>query len=113
MTIDDFNKKMKSESKKYVILDDLVLDIENYMENHPGGKFLLEHNIGRDISKFFYGGYSLDGNLVKGGAETNVHSNVARQIVETLIVARLIPKQSSQDLVPLFKASINTRVPIN
>jgi cytochrome b involved in lipid metabolism len=33
------------------------------MENHPGGKFVIEHNIGRDVSKFFYGGYSLDGNL--------------------------------------------------
>ena len=51
-----------------MILDDLVLDIENYMDNHPGGRFLLEHNIGRDISKFFYGGYALDGNLIKGGA---------------------------------------------
>jgi cytochrome b involved in lipid metabolism len=38
----------------------MVLDIETYMAEHPGGKFSIEHNIGRDISKFFYGGYSLE-----------------------------------------------------
>ena len=43
--------------QKLVILDDLVLNFSNY--EHPGGDYLLEHNIGRDISKFFYGGYSL------------------------------------------------------
>jgi cytochrome b involved in lipid metabolism len=30
------------------------------MINHPGGKFVVEANIGRDISKFFYGGYSME-----------------------------------------------------
>lgn len=48
----------------FVILDEIVIDMSEYMDNHPGGKFLLEHNKGRDISKFFYGGYALDGNLV-------------------------------------------------
>lgn len=61
-----------------------------YMDNHPGGKFLLEHNIGRDISKFFYGGYGLDGNLIQNGTLKNTHSNMARLQIETLIVARLV-----------------------
>ena len=30
------------------------------MHEHPGGKFALQQNIGRDISKFFNGGYSLE-----------------------------------------------------
>jgi cytochrome b involved in lipid metabolism len=60
-----------------VILDDLVLDVADYMEEHPGGTFLLEHTIGTDISKFFYGGYSLDGNLTSDSI-THFHSNVAR-----------------------------------
>jgi cytochrome b involved in lipid metabolism len=28
--------------EKLVILDDLVLDVGQYIWNHPGGKFLLE-----------------------------------------------------------------------
>lgn len=49
--------------RKLVILDELVLDIESFVKHHPGGRFVLNHNIGRDISKFFHGGYSLEGNL--------------------------------------------------
>jgi len=60
-----------------VILDNLVIDVADYMDNHPGGKFLLSHNIGRDVSKFFYGGYSLDGNLINK-PKRNTHSNMAR-----------------------------------
>jgi cytochrome b involved in lipid metabolism len=41
-------------------LDDLILDISKYQFYHPGGAFLLKYNIGRDISKFFYGGYQLE-----------------------------------------------------
>ena len=46
-----------------VIFDEYVLNIEKFIDYHPGGSFVLKHNIGRDIGKFFYGGYSLDGNL--------------------------------------------------
>jgi len=78
MTLADFNQKVSLEQKKLVILDNLILDVGEYMDNHPGGKFLLEHNIGRDISKFFYGGYGLDGNVLSSGSLKNNHSNVAR-----------------------------------
>jgi len=45
-----------------VILDEMVLDLAPFIDHHPGGKFSLVQNIGRDISKFFYGGYSLENN---------------------------------------------------
>lgn len=41
-----------------IVLDDLILDVSEYQFYHPGGKFVIEQNIGRDISKFFYGGYA-------------------------------------------------------
>jgi len=90
MTLEDFNKQVTLEGKKLVILDDLILEVGDYMDNHPGGKFLIEHNIGRDISKFFYGGYGLDGNMLASGSLKNTHSNIARAQVDTLIVARLV-----------------------
>ncbi len=78
MTSDEFNKKVHEEKLSLVILDDLVLEVSDYMGYHPSGKFLIEHNIGRDISKFFYGGYSQDGNLIANGAASLVyrHSNL-------------------------------------
>ena len=77
MTVDQFNKRVKGKKESLVILDDMVLDVNDYMEEHPGGSFLLEHTIGGDISKFFYGGYSLDGNL-SSDSVNHFHSNVAR-----------------------------------
>jgi len=45
------------------------------------------HNIGRDVSKFFYGGYSLEGNLGRAPARGHAHSTFARKIVSDLAIA--------------------------
>ena len=58
-----------------MILDDLVLDISKYKFYHPGGMFVLQHNIGRDISKFFYGGYQLEN--YTGLSSLHAHSGIA------------------------------------
>ena len=51
---------MVGRGQKLVILDQLVLDVSWFLDEHPGGKFSLEANIGRDVSKYFHGGYSLE-----------------------------------------------------
>lgn len=58
MNVSEFQRRI-AKGAKFVILDDLVLDVGDYAEEHPGGDRLLLSNIGRDISKFFYGGYSM------------------------------------------------------
>lgn len=35
----------------------MVLDFGDFHMFHPGGKFVLEKNVGRDITKFYYGSY--------------------------------------------------------
>ena len=56
------------------------------MWNHPGGTFTLKHNIGKDISKFFHGGYSLE-NMA---AVPNIaHSFAAKKIADDLIIGKL------------------------
>ena len=69
-----------------VILDGYVLELGSFLGEHPGGRFSLEHNIGRDISKFFYGGYALE-NTAKLSPHT--HTSDARRAVNKLIIARL------------------------
>lgn len=59
MTAEDYINALKA-GKKYCVLDDLVLDVERYSSRHPGGKFLIDMVIGRDVSKYFYGGYKLE-----------------------------------------------------
>lgn len=64
----------------------MVLDVTTFMYNHPGGKFLIERNLGRDVSKFFYGGYVLEN---PKGAKPYTHSNIARRMVNKMIIAHL------------------------
>ena len=73
--------------KKLVILDDLVLDVTAFASSHPGGRFVLEKSNGKDISKYFHGGYSLE---PLQGTPNHTHSNYARIIVNSLIVARYV-----------------------
>lgn len=69
-----------------LIFDNLVLNLNGYDKLHPGGKFFLRQNLGRDISKFFNGGYS----LVQGpGIKPHHHSAHALTILQSLIVGVL------------------------
>lgn len=88
MTVEEFEKALH-EGKKYVILDDLILDVSEFYKVHPGGKFVIEHTVGTDIAKFFYGGYSLEDNMKTTPASPFRHSNYARMIANDLAVARL------------------------
>lgn len=67
-----------------MLLDNLVLDVSKFKEEHPGGRFVFSQNIGRDISKFFYGGYILENYT---GLKPHSHSGIARLTVNTLIIA--------------------------
>ena len=80
MTRDEFEMEVKNGSN-LVILDNLVLDVTDFIKEHPGGRFALRHNIGRDISKFYFGGYMIDGNFEKGGSKGHIHSSYADLIV--------------------------------
>lgn len=76
-------EKQISEGKSLVIFDNLVLDLNGFERLHPGGKFNLTHNLGRDISKFFFGGYSLV-NIPK--RMPHHHTQAALDIVKTLVI---------------------------
>ena len=58
MTIEEFHKWVKA-GKQLVVIDNLVLEQGRYHQVHPGGKFSIKQTVGRDISKYFYGGFSL------------------------------------------------------
>ena len=67
---------------KLVLFDNLVLDLNGYERIHPGGKFVLNRNVGRDISKFFYGGYAM---VNYPGVKPFSHPLAALEIAESLI----------------------------
>lgn len=96
MSRSDFDNKVATGSK-YVVIDNLVLDLQEFVGVHPGGKFVIEHNVGTDISKFFFGGYSLEGNIGQITPGHN-HSVYARMIINDLAIAIF-----EQDLTPMHE----------
>ena len=79
ITLAEFKERI-AEGEMLCILDEYVLDVSKFCRNHPGGRFAIEHNVGRDISKFFYGCQSLENNTA-GEKIGHIHSNYARIIV--------------------------------
>ena len=43
---------------KWVLFQNSVYDLTNFV--HPGGDFLIEQCIGRDVTRFLIGAYSLE-----------------------------------------------------
>lgn len=63
-----------------------------FISHHPGGKFFIKQNIGRDVSKFFYGGYAMEGNRPNQSIMGYNHSNYARLVVNSITIGRYEPQ---------------------
>lgn len=75
-----------NQNRKLVILDNKVLDLGDYDDFHPGGKFNLLKNIGRDISKFFYGSYKL---VNDSEVKQKNHSAASMAIANRMVIGHL------------------------
>ena len=107
-TEEEFDKEIKN-GKKLVIVDDLVVDIGSYAYAHPGGAFLIEYNIGRDVSKFIFGSFALDGNHNDPKAPNNRwnHSNMARKIINRHAVGAMIRTDTASGTFKICKEEIH------
>lgn len=90
---EEIDKQVQA-GKQLVVFDNLVLNLNGYERIHPGGKFTLTHNYGRDISKFFFGGYNL---VQVKGLRPKHHSQSALDIVRTMVVGVIAGQESVQD----------------
>lgn len=87
MNEEEFYTITRKGRRHLLLLDDLVLDATDYAKYHPGGRFIIERTRGTDISKFFYGGYNLE---PSNKGENYNHTNYARLVCNSLIVAKLV-----------------------
>ena len=102
-----FDIKLLS-GEQLVVLDDLVLEVGDYMKTHPGGSEVLEKNIGRDVSKFFYGGYSMSKH-----SYPYAHTQSAVKVMSTLVKYRLTASVFGTDQVAqTFVAVLSSRTAI-
>ena len=85
LTAEDVDLAIEA-GQKLMIYDNFVIDTKTYYEMHPGGKFNLLHNIGRDITKFFNGAYILVNDKKN---KPHTHSAAALDIVKGMIIGVL------------------------
>ncbi|KAJ3129815.1 hypothetical protein HK098_008049 [Nowakowskiella sp. JEL0407] len=77
LSVKEFETKCEANPKKtYFLLDGFVLDVTEFLPQHPGGEKLLTSYSGKDATKAFYG-------------ILNSHSKSARTLVLTLRVAKI------------------------
>lgn len=77
------------------ICDNLVLRTDGYERIHPGGKFVITKNFGRDIAKFYYGNYALtNGKLTK----PHTHTGEANDILHSMIVGYIDDQQDAKEM---------------
>ena len=86
LTKEEFRRKSE-EGEDLVILDDLVLKVNDFKYYHPGGFFTIHQNRSRDVSKFFYGGYQMNGSAL-ASTRPYTHSNWAVMTANKLVVGK-------------------------
>lgn len=89
-----FNNLVKI-GRKLVLFNNFVVDVEPFMDEHPGTRFVLSQNIGRDIGKYFYGAYSMEEDVAP-----HIHSHYAAGIIKKLTIGKLevSKKYENEDL---------------
>ena len=80
LTLEEFRKACKEEGKVWTIIDGFVVDLSKWAPDHPGGRHVIEAQVGKDATLMFKGDKGVEGSYK--------HSNAARNLVLTLRVAR-------------------------
>jgi len=73
---DQFQAQHKQSGRNLVVLDGFILDVTNFIDEHPGGYHLIKTRLGKDISTAFNGG-------------VYEHSNAAHNLAAMLRVGAL------------------------
>ncbi len=76
---------IKSSGRKFVIYDNYIIDISEFMYYHPGGLIHIEENLYSDISRFVTGTISLNKNF-----NSYSHSYSAINFLHTKILGIIV-----------------------
>jgi len=75
-SLEEVVSEVKNNGKKWVILDQLVLNVEEFIDEHPGGSKFIKSYLGKDITTAFNG-------------EIHDHHNAARNLTTHMRVGKI------------------------
>ena len=95
-----FNNMVKT-GRKLVLFNNYIVDVESFMDEHPGTRFVINQNIGREIGKYFYGAYSMEEDVLP-----HVHSSYAANLIKRLTIGKLeASRKYENDSESIFRKS--------
>ncbi|KAI9293504.1 hypothetical protein K502DRAFT_318254 [Neoconidiobolus thromboides FSU 785] len=75
-TLKEYENKVKEEGKCWILIENVIHDVENFMHEHPGGVKYIRAYLGKDATQAFNG-------------DVYDHSNGARNLMSSMRVGRL------------------------
>jgi len=76
-------KRACEQGSSLIVVDGIVHDVANFIDDHPGGKALIQAYLGKDATWAFHGG-------VYG------HSNGARNLITAFRVGKIVEDKKVQ-----------------
>jgi len=73
---------------KWVQIGNNVYDLSNWV--HPGGNFIIEACLGREVGRYLYGNYALEGTTIK----PHKHSNLALSQMQKFYIGEVTNSES-------------------
>jgi len=83
ISMEEFNSRVTNKGEALVLMEGIVLDVKNFVHDHPGGRQTLLNWVGHDITTLYQG----------KGANTHAHSLDSRKHLNGLRVAYLKQKE--------------------
>ncbi len=90
-----FKEDLMQLNKNYVLYENYIVDVSQFMYYHPGGQNLIKENLKQDVTRYVNGSVSLNGNYIP-----HTHSYLAtKHILEKLTIGIL--KENHQLIIDL------------
>eukprot|EP00611_Tribonema_gayanum_P016477 TRINITY_DN286_c1_g1_i4.p1 TRINITY_DN286_c1_g1~~TRINITY_DN286_c1_g1_i4.p1 ORF type:complete len:1707 (+),score=517.78 TRINITY_DN286_c1_g1_i4:250-5121(+) len=96
-SLEQFNDGVM-QGEKWVIVNDAIVDVSDYMKVHPGGSKVLKDSIGTDITKDIMGVQPVGQGVMQG---SHKHSNKAWLAIQANIVAHVDVHEEVLDYQPV------------
>ena len=93
MTLADIKRALQA-GRKWLLWRGLVVDVTQFMHSHPGGTFMMEANLGDDVSMWFAGAAAGD----VDGRRFHVHSARAKRLLLRMVVGAVRVDSEEGDL---------------
>ena len=103
MSVNEFASEIFVKNKNLCVIDNQIIDFGQFDKFHPGGKFTLIKNKGRDITKFFNGAYK----LVNSDKTEILHTHSAKAL--TIVNSMIIGHLKGQKGIKPLKARVSEK----